>query len=368
MIPVNRPVIDIDDISAVVSALENTWISGETPPSGQLEESLATMVGADYAIAVSSGTSALDISINALGLNSHSTVIAPTFTIISTVAEVLRSGAELLLVDSEPNTWGMDVLAAENALDEKVDLVLPVHIYGLPVQLKNLNAAAKKLGVFVLEDAAEVLGQTVDEGFVGATSSAGIYSFYANKIVTGGEGGAIVTSDKDFAKKARYLRNLCFRPEERFVHTDLGWNTRMSGIQAAVINSQLQRLPKLLDRKRTIGAMYREGLDGHPWFDLQKQFANSAENVYWVVALLLRNESGISASELQTKLRDAGVDTRRFFCPIHMQPFTKDFNIRQITDLSFSEKLWKMGLYLPSGIGNTDSEIEKVIDVLWKMV
>jgi perosamine synthetase len=368
LIPVNRPLIDRRDIDAVAQALENTWISGDTPPVQQMEEMLASKVGTEHAIAVSSGTSALDLAVNAIGISDRSKVIAPTFTIISTVSEVMRKGAEILLVDADMKTWGMDTEFAESALTEEIDLIIPVHIYGLPVPLKKLNESARKMGVFVLEDAAEVLGQVAEDSYLGAASSAGIYSFYANKIVTGGEGGAIVTNDTIFATKARYLRNLCFRPEERFVHTDLGWNSRLGGLQAALISSQLSRLHELVAKKKEIGKIYREGLISHPWFDLQPQFASTIENIYWVVGLLLNEESKLNAVELQAILREKGVDTRRFFCPIHLQPVAKELKVKQLSNLKNSERLWEMGLYLPSGLGTTVTEIEMVIDILWKLV
>jgi perosamine synthetase len=367
MIPVNRPVISKSDIDHVNRALEQTWISGETPPIRELEAKLAELVGCEYVVAVSSGTSALDLSIEALDIQPGDICVVPAFTIISSVSNLLRKGAVLQLVDADPITWSMNANIAAEIIDKKTRLVMPVHIYGLPTDMNPIIEKTHETSTFVLEDAAEALGVTYNSKQCGSIGNAGVFSFYANKIVTGGEGGAVVSHDREFTERVRYFRNLCFNSNERFVHSDLGWNARMSGLTAALISSQLDRLDLLVDIKKQIGQRYREGLQGHPWFDYQPIETTNSENIFWVFGVLLKSEALINAKELQTALRAKDIESRRFFCPIHLQPLNYSDQIIQTANLSVSEKLWEKGLYLPSGVGTTTVEIDKTIQVLWDL-
>ena len=367
MIPVNRPVITEADRESVQVALEETWISGETPPVREMEDSLRVILGVKDVIALSTGTTALDLAVEALDVKPGDECIVPSFTIISSVSNLLRRGASLTLIDSDPQTWSMDAVSASNSLSKRTKLVLPVHIYGLPVQMELVMKCAEDNDVFVLEDAAEALGVTYKGQACGAIGNAGIFSFYANKIVTGGEGGAVATNNMEFGKRIRYFRNLCFNPEKRFVHSDLGWNARMPGLSAALITSQLRRLPILLETKIDIGKRYREGLYGHPWFLFQPSQIPGAKNAYWVFGVLLNSASPYGAAKLQEELKKLDIETRRFFCPLHLQPFKYQNQLRKTGNLSVSENLWERGLYLPSGLGTTSTEIDRVIEVLWKL-
>jgi perosamine synthetase len=367
LIPVNRPVISKSDREHVNRALEETWISGETPPVRELEKKLAEAVDCEFAVATSSGTSALDLSIEALDIQPGDICVVPSFTIISSVSNLLRKGAILQLVDADPVTWSMNANIAAEKINMNTRLVMPVHIYGLPTDMSPIIEKTKKTNTFILEDAAEALGVTYNGRKCGSIGNAGVFSFYANKIVTGGEGGAVVTHDQKFAERVRYFRNLCFDSNERFVHKDLGWNARMPGLVAALISSQLDRLDSLVEMKKTIGARYREGLQGHPWFDFQPIETENSKNICWVFAVLLKSDVPMNGKELQATLRTRDIESRRFFCPIHLQPLEYKDQILQDLDLSVSENLWEKGLYLPSGLGTTNEEIDKTIQVLWDL-
>lgn len=368
MIPVNRPVVSEADVLAVTEALKNTWISGETPPIADLENTLKDILGVSEVVAVNTGTTAIDLSVEALDIQAGDECVVPTFTIMSSVSNLLRHGARLIAIDSDPVTWSMDALIAAEAISKKTKLVLPVHIYGLPVDMDPIMSKAKDSRTFVLEDAAEALGVDYKGQHCGAIGDAGVFSFYANKVVTGGEGGAVATNDKEFADRVRYFRNLCFNPKQRFVHEDLGWNSRLAGLPASLITSQLKRLDGLIGQKIAIGEKYLSGLESHPWLEFHPSSTSFSKNTYWVFGVVLKDDSPFDAEELQKLLRTVGVDTRRFFCPIHLQPLASRYSISTFGDMSVAERLWKRGIYLPSGLGNTPDEIDRVIEAMWMLV
>ena len=368
MIPVNRPNITETDRKVLSGTLLETFISGESPPVKLLQRNLEATLNVKHAAAFSSGTTAIDLCVEALGIKPGDICIVPTFTIISTVSSLLRKGAKLLLVDSDPFTWNMDSSEASRWIDKSVKLILPVHIYGLSVDMDPIIQRASETNTFVLEDAAEALGVRYKGKHCGTLGDAGVFSFYANKIVTGGEGGAVVSNSEKFIDRVSYLRNLCFSPEERFVHKELGWNGRISGLAASLASSQLSRLDVLVTEKKAIGRQYLDGLAGHPWFDFQPIETDYSSNLFWVFGAVLKNSVPINAKELQELLKNRGVETRRFFCPIHLQPINLEKQLEFTSDLRNSEVLWNRGLYFPSGLGNTKEEIETVIDILWSLV
>jgi perosamine synthetase len=368
MIPVNRPAISESDVTSVVESLRNTWISGDTPPVEMLENSLREILGVKEVVAISNGTTAIDISIEALEIQEGDECVVPTFTIMSSVSNLLRHGAKLTVIDSDPHTWSFNSEIAARAISSSTKLVLPVHIYGLPVDMDPIMERAEKTGTFVLEDAAEALGVDYKNQHCGSMGDAGIFSFYANKIVTGGEGGAVVTNNQAFADRIRYYRNLCFNPKQRFVHEELGWNARLAGLPAALIASQLKRLDSLIAQKIRIAERYLMGLEGHPWLDFHPQTTEFSRNIYWVFGVVLKDDAPFDAEEIQQELRKLGVDTRRFFCPLHLQPLAKNYSITPFGEMLVAERLWNRGFYLPSGLGNTEEELEEVIAIMWRMV
>jgi len=364
LIPVNRPKLTEADRDAVNEALSQTWISGEAPPIRALESSIIKSLKTRFAVAVSSGTTAIDLAVEALEVKPGDVCVVPAFTIISTVSTLLRKGCQVRLVDADPITWSANVEQMVSLMTPDVKLALPVHIYGLPVDMDPILDKASQFEIPVLEDAAEALGVTYKGKMCGTLGTLGTFSFYANKIVTCGEGGAIVTNNEALANRLKSLRNLCFEPEERFVHNDLGWNARMPAISASLANSQLIRLLTLVEEKRNIGLRYFHALRDHPLFEIAPESTSYSKNLYWVFGLVIREGAGLSLNQVRNDLRSKGIDTRRFFCPLQMQPLAKRFKFSVEFPLAQSERLWNNGFYVPSGLGNTQEEIDKVIAAL----
>ena len=367
MIPVNRPLIDNSDITAVTKALNDTFISGETPLTLQMEKLLSTIVNSKYAIAVSNGTVAIDLLIEALDIKKGDHCIVPNFTIISTVSNLLRKGAQVEFIEADSATWSIDSKAAAAAMTDKTKVIIPVHIYGLAVDMEPILKVASNKNVFVIEDSAEALGVKYKDKYCGSLASASTFSFYANKIVTGGEGGAITTNDEELAHELYSLRNLS-HGKIRFVHERLGWNARITGLSAALISSQLNRLESLILKKQAIAMKYIEGLRNHPWINFMPEKNLNSTNVFWVFPILLNSDSPYDAESLQINLQKQGIETRRFFCPMHLQPVVKNFDVIFDSSYVISDNLWRNGLYLPCGLGITETEIEFVIETLWKLL
>lgn len=368
-VPVSRPQISEEEIHAVQEEMRALNLSGHSNSVSQFEEELAKYLDVREVIAVSNGTVALDLSIEALEINKSDLCIVPSFTIISTVAELARRGARIKLVDSNPISWSMDVNKTLDLIDSSVKLVLPVHIYGLSVDMNPLLEAQNRFGFKILEDAAEALSVKYRGRLCGTFGDLSTFSFYANKLITCGEGGAIATNNLELSEQLRSLRNLRFSKTERFVHDGLGYNARLSGLSATLAKSQLKRITELSNRKRALVSLYQEGLKNHPWLEYHiDQIANS-KNEYWVFGILMSQDAPFKAKQLQSKLESEGIETRRFFCPLHLQPFIRDYNFEFIKDdMKVSEALWERGLYLPFGTGIREDEVVRVIETLWKLV
>ncbi len=267
-IPVNEPLLDGNEEKYLVECIRSGWISSEGPFIKQFEERFAARMGRRHGVAVANGSVALDAAVVALGLGPGDEVILPTFTIISCAAAIVRAGAVPVVVDCDPLTWNIDVALVEARITARTRAIMVVHIYGLPVDMDPLLALARKHGLKVIEDAAEMHGQTYKKRPCGSFGEISTFSFYPNKHITTGEGGMIVTDDQALAEQCRSLRNLCFKPEQRFVHDELGWNFRMSNLQAALGLAQLERLDEFVERKRRMGRRYTELLTGTPGVQL----------------------------------------------------------------------------------------------------
>lgn len=368
MIPVNRPSITHEDIEAVIDTLRETMVSGETPIVADFETQLANYLGVEEVVAVSSGTTALDLVFDVLGVEEGDECLVPASTILSTVSNVVRRGGMLKLVDSDLDSWCWNYEEMISKISHSTKYIIPVHLYGLAADLTGLEKLSNEFNFQVIEDAAEALGTRNNGSYCGTMGKAGVFSFYPNKIITGGEGGAIATNDKSLAKSLRYYKNLCFKPEMRFVHEHLGWNYRLNGMSAALLKSQLLRIESLISRKREIGSRYSEGLKDHPWLTLPEDENELGRNNYWVYGVLLNEETKYNSQTFRSALRDLGVDSRSFFCPMHLQPVFQELNLGKYGEFPIAEKLWERGLYLPSGNAISNNEIDQVISKLWKLV
>jgi perosamine synthetase len=367
-IPVNEPHLGELEKKYLIECIDTGWISSEGPFVKRFENELAKYTHRKHAIAVSSGTAAIDVAIEALGISKGDEVILPSFTIISCINQIIRIGAKPVLVDSDPITWNMDTNQVENKITSNTKAIMVVHIYGLPVDLDPVFNLAKKYNLKVIEDAAEMLGQTYNEKPCGSFGDISILSFYPNKHTTTGEGGMLLTNDFKLAEKCQSLRNLGFQPKKRFVHEMLGWNYRMTNMQAAIGVAQISKLDKFLERKKRMGALYTEKLKGLSGLQLPLTKTNYANNIYWVFGLVLGEEVDFDAKEAIFRMENDGVGCRPFFYPMHQQPVLKSMGLFKGESYPVSEKLYQRGFYIPSGIALSDDQIYRVVETLIKIL
>ena len=351
MIPVSTPLLDGNERKYLLECLDTGWISSEGPFVRQFEERFAALVGRQHGVAVSNGSTALDLAVAALGLGQGDEVILPSFTIISCAAAIVRAGATPVVVDSDPHTWNMTADGVAAAITPRTKAIMVVHIYGLPVDMDPILGLAAKHGLKLIEDAAEMHGQTCRGRPCGGFGDISTFSFYSNKHIATGEGGMILTDDASLAERCRSLRNLGFQEKKRFVHEELGWNFRLTNLQAALGLAQLERLPEHIMRKRRMGQQYDMLLNNLP--DVQRPLPSTsyAENIYWVYGLVLGDAHPFDAEEAMRRLAEAGVATRPFFWPMHEQPVFRKKGLFQGVRCPVAERLARRGFYLPSGLG-----------------
>jgi perosamine synthetase len=369
MIPVNEPVLDGNELKYLTECISSGWISSEGPFVRKFEEQVAERVNRKFGVAVANGSVALEAAFTAIGLNKGDEVILPTFTIISCIAPIVRLGAIPVLVDANPFTWNMDVDQIESKITSRTKAILVVHIYGLPCELDSIMTLAKKYNLKVIEDAAEAIGQTYKGKPCGSFGDISVLSFYPNKHITTGEGGMILTNNEFLAKRCRELRNLCFVPPRRFLHEELGWNFRMTNLQAAVGVAQLERLDEFIVKKREIGDWYNEFL-GETGLLIQRPMERTdyALNIYWVYSIVLKSEVPFDAFEAISKLANVGIGTRPFFYPMHKQPVLKKLGLFADESYPVADNLGERGLYLPSGLSLTKKQAFEVSSKLKQLL
>jgi perosamine synthetase len=364
-IPVNTPLLSGNEKKYLIECIETGWISSEGPFISQFETGFAQYIGRKHGIAVSNGSAALDIAIQAVEIGKGDEVIMPTFTIISPALSVVRAGGIPVLVDADPDTWNMNVQEIENKITAKTKAILVVHIYGLPVDMNPILDLAKKHGLLIIEDAAEMHGQTYNGKKCGSFGDISIFSFYPNKHITTGEGGMIVTDDKNLESRCRKLRNLAFEPDgPRFIHYELGWNYRMTNLQAALGVAQLEKIDEHIVKKKTLGKIYGEGLKSLERFQQPMHKTSYAENIYWVYGLVADTQQ--LAEEAVQYLNNLKIGTRPFFWCMHEQPVFKKMGLFKNESYPVSEKLARNGFYIPSGLGLSNEDVENVTRVLLK--
>jgi len=359
-IPVNEPLLNGNEEKYLVECIRTGWISSEGPFVQKFEEQLAARVGRKYGVAVSNGSGALDAAVIALGIGPGDEVIMPSFTIISCISQIIRVGAKPVLVDSDPDTWNMDVSQIEGRITPRTKLIMIVHLYGLPVDVDPVLDIAKRHGLLVLEDAAEMLGQTYKDKPCGSFGDISTFSFYPNKHITTGEGGMIVTNDARLDEDCRSLRNLCFQPQRRFVHHRLGWNLRMTNMQAALGVAQLERLDEFVARKRRMGAFYTQLLSDVRGLQLPLVRTDYADNIYWVFGLVISDDIEMTAEEAMKRLAAKSIGCRPFFYPMHQQPVLRNLGLFADEKLPVSERLYQKGFYIPSGMALTEEQMNSV--------
>jgi len=376
MIPVNEPRLGERELEYISECVRTGWVSSGGRFINEFEERWAAYCGRRYGIAVSNGTAALQLAVACLGLEPGDEVILPTFTIVSCALAVIYNGGVPVVVDSEPRTWCLDIHQVEKKITRRTRAIMPVHIYGHPVDMDPLIEIAEKNGLAIIEDAAEAHAAEYlssrngsESGWrrCGSFGTLSCFSFYANKLITTGEGGMVLTDDLTLADKARSMRNLCFQSDRRFYHEEVGYNFRITNMQAALGLAQLERIEQIVARKRWIGQEYTRRLRGIRGVQLPVEEA-WARSVYWMYGLVLSEEVDMDASEFGRRLRDHGVETRPFFLGMHEQPA---FHLRGLflgERYPVAERLARRGLYLPSGSALTEDQLEHVCEAVGKVL
>jgi perosamine synthetase len=334
------------------------------PHIDAFEAGWAAYCGRKHGIALANGTVALQLAVSLLDLQPGDEVIMPTFTIISCAVPVVLAGAVPVLVDSDRDTWTMDVAQVEAKITSKTRAIMPVHIYGHPVDMDPLLQLADRHGLHVIEDAAEAHGAEYRGRRIGGFGTASCFSFYANKLVTTGEGGMLLVDDAVLAERARRLRNLGFQPNlRRFLHTELGFNFRLTNLQAALGLAQVDRMDDIVARKRCIGQAYTDRLSEVEGLELQVQQA-WARSVYWMYGVVVSEETGLDATDFAARLRERGVETRPFFLGMHEQPALRERGLFVGESYPIAERLARQGLYLPSGLALEEATLDRVCEAV----
>lgn len=359
-IPVNEPLLDGNEKKYLMECIDTGWISSEGPFVKQLEEGMAQYTGRKYGIAVCNGSVALDLIVEALQLEAGDEVIMPTFTIISCAAALVRKGIKPVLVDADADTWNMDVTQIESKITKKTKAIMVVDLYGLPVDMDTVLEIAQNHHLYVIEDAAEAHGLEYKGKKCGSFGIISAMSFYPNKHITTGEGGIVMTDDDKLAERCRLFRNLCHKPGYRFVHEELGYNFRMSNIQAALGVAQLEKIEEHLVLKRQMGAYYQHALESCKNLKRPVKATAYAENLYWVFGLVIQKEVNDSAREAIKQLAEQGVGCRPFFYPMHLQPVFQKMGLFAGEKYPVAEWIAEKGFYIPSGLTLTLQQMQYV--------
>lgn len=361
-ISVNTLLLDGNEKKYLNECIDTGWISSEGEFVKQLEAGITAYVGRKYGIAVCNGSVALDLAVEALQLQKGDEVIMPAFTIISCAAALVRKGVKPVLVDADPVTWNMDVTQIEDKITPKTKAIMVVHLYGLPVDMDVVNDIADRYRLSIIEDGAEAHGLDYKGKKCGSFGAISTMSFYPNKHITTGEGGMVLTDDDKLEERCRLFRNLCHSKTRRFYHEELGYNFRMSNIQAAVGVAQLERLEEHLKKKRMIGRTYQNYLSGMTGLQLPVSKTSYAENLYWVFGMVLEQNVDFDAISAMQKLAARGVGCRPFFYPMHLQPVFRNMGLFVGEEYPVAENLAERGFYVPSGLAMTEEQIQYVAE------
>ncbi|HXC56345.1 MAG TPA: DegT/DnrJ/EryC1/StrS family aminotransferase [Rhizomicrobium sp.] len=363
MIPVCEPLIGDNVLPLVQDCVVTGWVSSEGKYIAEFERKWAEYCGVKYGVAVSNGSVALELAIEALHLEPGSEIILPSFTIIACARAVVRMGHKPVLVDCDPVTWCMDLDETERKITPKTRAIMPVHMYGHPVDMRRLMEIAKKHDLRVVEDVCEAHGAEIGGRRMGSYGDINCFSFYANKVITTGEGGMITTDNKEYADRVRSLRNQCFLPEQRFLHRELGYNYRLTNVQAAMGVAQTDRIGQHIEIKRWMAAEYTKRLAGLNQLTLITE-ASWAKSVFWMYCVVLDESVPFDAKEFAARLKAKGVDTRPMFLGMHEQPAFHKLGLFVGESYPVSERLARRGLYLPSGLTLTIEQIDQVCEAV----
>jgi len=359
MIPVFTPSIGEEELRNVKEAVESNWVSSKGKFIEEFEKKFADYCGCRYGIAVSNGTAALHLALACLGIGRGDEVIVPNFTMISTALAVCYTGAKPVFVDCQEDTGNIDLEKINEKINLRTKAILPVHIYGHPCDMDEINEIAKNNGLFVVEDAAEAHGAEYKQKKCGSLSDIGCFSFYANKLITTGEGGMLVTNSERIAERARYLKNIAFGKESRFFHDEIGFNYRMTNVQAAIGLGQMEKIDSFLKKKIENAQLYNSLLRNIPGIILPVE-RDYVKNSYWMYGIRFDERFGITKEEIKKILYEKGIDTRDFFTGMNEQPVFKRMGLQIGEEFPVSVKWALSGLYLPSGLNLKEEDIKYI--------
>jgi perosamine synthetase len=357
-IPVSSPMIGNDDIESVTRCLKSGWVSSMGEDVINFEKKFAEYQQAKYGVATNSGTTALHLALASLGLKENDEILMPTFTMIASANAAEYLGLKIKLIDANPTTWTMDVNNIESKITDKTKAIMAVHIYGHPEDMNYVNKIAADKNLIVIEDAAEAHGAEIDGRKVGTFSNVSSFSFYANKIVTTGEGGMNLTNDRELANRMAWLRAHAFGKDgKHFWHEELGFGYRLSALQGALGVSQVSKIENLVEKRRINAKIYNELLNalsekGLIVLPKEKKWA---KNVYWMYSILVNQKH---RDKLMTFLANKGIETRTFFYPIHLQPYYASRYKNE--NFPVAEKISREGINLPSGNTLSSEDVEEV--------
>ena len=368
-IPVAAPVIGERELAYVTDAVRSGWVSSIGPYIERFEKSFAGYLGVSHAIAVSNGTVALHLALHALGIGPGDEVLVPDLTFVATAHTVLQTGATPVFVDADPKTWCMDPLAVERAVTPRTRAILPVHLYGHPADMTALLNIAEGQNLVVVEDAAEAHGAEVHGRRVGGLGRVGAFSFYGNKVITTGEGGMVTTNDHALAERMRFLKDHGMSPKRRYYHSELAFNYRMTNVQAALGLAQMEQMDAFIAKKREIFRGYSEVLGDVQGLQLNPE-DDDVKSVYWLICVVLGEESKLSRDQLAAALRGHEIDSRPFFIPMHQLPHLSRYRTvgRNADGCPVSERLSVGGLNLPSGCTLDEATVQHVAETVRRLL
>ena len=361
-IPISKPSITQLEIDYVHDAVKSTWVSSLGPYIDRFEKEFGEFCGSKHAIAVSNGTVAIHLASYALDIGEGDEVIMPNLSFIATANAILLTGAKPVFVDIDPLNLCIDPACIEKAITPKTKAIMPVHLYGHPADMKEINVIAKKHNLLVIEDAAEAHGASIGRKRVGSWGTCATFSFYGNKNMTTGEGGMITTNSDELAQKCRYLRDHAMSKEKRYWHTELGFNYRMTNIQAALGCAQLHRADELLREREQLFKHYSKGFEGMPGVRLNRT-SDWATNSFWLICLEIEGLNETKRNLLMQQLRKRNIDTRPYFYPMSSMPYINDS-----CDTPITKKVYQEGLSLPSFVGLTAGQISYIVREIKQLI
>ncbi len=355
-IPVCEPTLSGNELMYVSDTLKTGWISSAGKYIQEFEEKFSAYCGANYGVSCANGTLAIHLALLAIGIKEGDEVILPSFTMIGSCNPIVQIGAKPVFIDSELQTWNIDPAKIEEKITSKTKAVMVVHTYGHPVDMDAVLSVARKHNLIVIEDAAEAHGAEYKGKRAGSLGDIACFSFYANKIITTGEGGMVITNNEKWAERAKKLRNHFFG-EPRFLHQEVGYNYRLTNLQAAIGLAQLERIGEYVESRRKNAQLYNSLLKNIPGIILPPE-ASWAKNVYWMYGLLVDNDFPLTMPRLREELQKKGVETRTFFIGMHKQPAYAHLGVNG--HYPNAEYLEKNGFYLPSSSHLTEEQIHYV--------